>query len=105
MPSKGSTSERGYGGKHQRLRKHWAPKVRAGGVDCWRCNRPILPDQKWDLGHSDTDRDQYEGPEHALAADCEEGGNRATAGRRTPSRKAAALDWFNASHPPDIIGA
>jgi glyoxylase-like metal-dependent hydrolase (beta-lactamase superfamily II) len=28
----------------------WAPKVRAGKVDCWRCGKPIAPGAKSDLG-------------------------------------------------------
>jgi len=39
--------------------------VEAGGVVCSRCQRPILPGQKWDLGHDDLDRSVYTGPEHA----------------------------------------
>jgi hypothetical protein len=60
-----STAARGYGSVHQRLRKDWAAKVRAGAVDCPRCGRPIAPSEQWDLGHSD-DRTYYTGPEHAV---------------------------------------
>jgi hypothetical protein len=44
-----------YGWAHQKGRKRWAPKVRAGKVDCWRCGDPIIPGAKWDLGHVDED--------------------------------------------------
>jgi hypothetical protein len=56
--------ERGYGAAHERLRRHWAPIVAAGNVDCWRCGQRINPDDDWDLGHDDHDRTQYRGPEH-----------------------------------------
>jgi hypothetical protein len=59
-----TTSERGYGPEHQRLRAAWKPKVDAGLVDCWRCTEPIDPGSKWELGHDDHDRSKYRGPEH-----------------------------------------
>jgi hypothetical protein len=42
-----------YGYAHKKVRKRWAPKVRAGKVECWRCGKPIRPGLKWDLGHVD----------------------------------------------------
>lgn len=77
MPTQGTTTQRGYGTAHQRLRARIARTVRAGNATCWRCNQPIAPDAKWDLGHDDYDRSQYMGPEHVAC-------NRATSGRRTP---------------------
>src|SRR5262245_19143641 len=59
-----STAARGYGGAHQQTRKALEPVVAAGGVLCSRCQRPILPGQAWDLGHSDYDRNVYTGAEH-----------------------------------------
>ncbi len=73
-----TTTERGYGAAHQRLRGRWAPKVAAGLVNCWRCGKPIAPDDEWDLGHDDEDRSITRGPE---CLPC----NRGTASRR-PSR-------------------
>jgi hypothetical protein len=39
-------------------------QVRAGKAICWRCKRPILPDEPWDLGHADDDPNHYADPEH-----------------------------------------
>ncbi|AVO21702.1 HNH endonuclease [Mycobacterium phage MooMoo] len=110
MPSKGTTTQRGYGSKHKRERAKWVPKVKAGIVNCWRCGTPIHPNQPWDLGHDDHDRSITIGPEHR-GKECPAGGNRATAGRRTrPTRTPApALAWFTPTPPPtqggEVLGA
>jgi hypothetical protein len=44
-----------YGTVHQKERKRWIGRVRAGGVLCWRCGDPIDPSARWDLGHVDED--------------------------------------------------
>lgn len=78
----GTTAQRGYGQKHERLRKYWAKRVGAGLVHCARCGGFIEPGSPWDLGHEDSDRTQYTGPEHHAC-------NRATQGRMratNPSR-------------------
>lgn len=72
---RGTTTARGYGSAHQRARARWTGKVQAGSVTCWRCGEPIKPDEAWDLGHSDHDRNITRGPEHAHRC------NRAAAGR------------------------
>jgi hypothetical protein len=58
------TALRGYGSRHQKLRKRWAPIVAAGLARCWRCRMPILPGSPWELGHDDYDRTIWRGPEH-----------------------------------------
>jgi hypothetical protein len=82
---KGSTTQRGYGADHQRRRKMLAPLVAAGLMKCARCGVRILPNQPWDLDHTD-DRTGYLGPSHRFARDCLAGGNRSTAKRKTVSR-------------------
>jgi len=72
---KAKTAKRGYGTRHQKLRKSWEPRVATGLVKCARCDVFIQPGEAWDLGHDDHDRSRYTGPEHSRC-------NRATAGRR-----------------------
>jgi hypothetical protein len=62
--SQGTNKERGYGADHVALRAAWRPLVEAGRVLCWRCGELIAAGDPWDLGHSDTDRSVYMGPEH-----------------------------------------
>lgn len=59
-----STTARGYGNEHQKLRRTIAREVKAGNAYCWRCTKPIAPNEPWDLGHDDDDRTKYNGPEH-----------------------------------------
>lgn len=79
---RGSTTERGYGARHQALRDHWAPIVAAGQATCWRCSQRIRPRDEWDLGHDDHDRSKYKGPEHQA---CNRGASRRAPDRTTPA--------------------
>jgi hypothetical protein len=80
MSLRAKTHTRGYGWKHQQLRRSLAREVAAGLATCARCGRPIDPDEQWDLGHDDYDRTLYTGPEHRAC-------NRATTRRRRTSRR------------------
>ena len=68
----GTTSERGYGSPHQKLRARWKPLVDAGQVQCHAVlcleerdgkSRWIIPGTPWHLGHTE-DRSGWTGPEH-----------------------------------------
>jgi len=58
-----SSTQRGYGQLHRKLRLYWEPIVATGTVACWRCGEIIGPREPWDLGHDDQDRTRYRGPE------------------------------------------
>ena len=63
--ARGTTTERGYGSSHQRIRAALQSRMDAGETfTCWRpdCQRPIDP-ADWHLGHDDHDRTLYRGPE------------------------------------------
>ncbi|GAB3372509.1 hypothetical protein H5411_27845 [Amycolatopsis echigonensis] len=80
MPSTGTTTQRGYGAYHQRIRASLAPRVATGSVRCARCGQLIRSGQAWDLGHADgTGKREYQGPEHATC-------NRSAGGRTGRSR-------------------
>ncbi|UYL87831.1 polynucleotide kinase [Gordonia phage OneDirection] len=79
-----TTTQRGYGSKHQNTRKRHEATVRAGNATCWRCGQPIKTDEPWDLGHDDTDRTKYRGPEHVK---CNRGAPRRQAHGADTSRK------------------
>ena len=63
VTGKASSSSRGYGRRHRKVREQVARLIASGNARCWRCGRPILPGMLWDLGHSDVDRSRYMGPE------------------------------------------
>lgn len=74
---RGTRQARGYGRQHERLRRHWQPKVERGEVDCHEgvCLMPIrriLPGQPWHLCHDRT-TGGYRGPGH-VRCNTSEGG-------------------------------
>lgn len=72
--ARGRRQERGYDNEHDRLRATWQQRLNAGHlVRCWRCDKQVDPNS-WQLGHCDTDRSKYHGPEHVAC-------NSATKGR------------------------
>jgi hypothetical protein len=74
--ARGTRQQRGYDAAHDALRRDYQARMNRGAVFyCWRptCGDPIDPEH-WHLGHSDTDRSVYMGPE---CPPC----NLATAGR------------------------
>lgn len=58
--------KREYDRAHKRMRKTYAPVLRAGNAVCARCGRPIAPGELWDLDHDDNDplQRRYLGPSH-----------------------------------------
>lgn len=80
---RGNPNARGYTRTHRRLRAEWKPRVETGGVTCWRCGTPINPTDSWDLGHDDTDRTRYRGPEHQRCGRATQTPGRHTARPRT----------------------
>lgn len=75
----GSTTARGYGWSHQKLRAQLKPEVDEGLVNCARCGQLITPDPDkfadgWELDHDPTDptRTRYLGPSHTS---CNRGGS------------------------------
>lgn len=73
--ARGSRQARGYDSTHDKLRAQWVPRVATGTVRCWRCGQYIGAQEPFDLGHDDTDRTKYRGPEHVRC-------NRSTRDRR-----------------------
>jgi hypothetical protein len=90
----GRTTARGYGWEHQRLRAQWAPLVATGQVRCVRCGLVIGARAKWDLGHHDTDRSRYTGPEH-MRCNRQAAARMKNAGRRVRQAvaKVTAIRW------------
>lgn len=73
--ARGSSTQRGYGYTHTKLRAAYQRRMNAGEqFNCWRCSKPIDP-TAWDLGHNDQYRTEYAGPECMTC-------NRGTAARR-----------------------
>lgn len=62
---RGTSTQRGYGGRHQKLRASWQRRINAGEVIvCWRPTCSVrITGTAWHLGHDDDDRRIYKGPE------------------------------------------
>lgn len=66
----GTTTERGYGVEHQRLRASWKARIQRGEEPlCFRCHKIIYPDAPggrtgWHLDHDDDDRSLPARPSH-----------------------------------------
>ena len=60
---KKSTTQRGYGHQHQKLRKKMLPY--AIGTNCHRCGLIMLDPKDMHLDHDDNDRTRYVGFSHA----------------------------------------
>ena len=73
---RGTSTARGYGSRHQKIRATLNVAVQTGKVNCTRCSQPILPGTPWHLDHDDEDRGTYLGPSHAFCNDSA-GGRRA----------------------------
>lgn len=84
---RGTTTQRGYGVEHRKMREEFRPSVEAGLVDCWRCGKPIKPRDRWDLGHDDNDKSIYRGPEHSTC-------NRATRRHERNQQPLNASEWW-----------
>jgi hypothetical protein len=84
-PRRPTTSQRGYGTSHQKIRKKWARIVARGDALCTRCGVVILPTDEWHLDHTD-DRSGYLG---AACAFCNRsaGGKKAAANRSAPVKR------------------
>jgi hypothetical protein len=97
MTTRASTSARGYGTEHQKLRAQVARLVASGDAVCWRCGRAIRPWMNWDLSHDDYDRSIYRGPEHQRCnrAAAARKGNRMRSKRAKVRRKVlnCSRDW------------
>ena len=68
-----NTTRRGYGSKHQALRRKLLAQFVPGQL-CARCGQPIRSKADAQLGHVDEDRSRYRGLEHTAC-------NEATSGR------------------------
>lgn len=61
--ARGTRQARGYDAEHDTLRAIWQRRIDSGeAINCWRCEQPIVA--PWHLGHCDSDRSKYHGPEH-----------------------------------------
>lgn len=83
-----STTERGYGYRHQALRRALLPA--AYGRPCPRCGHTMEKGQPLDLGHND-ERTEYTGMEHARC-------NRRDGARRGPNSQWRLARFRSSEH-------
>ena len=88
---RGSTTARGYGSAHQKLRARWRPIVEEGqaychATICLMTTRWIPPHSSWHLGHT-PDRTGWTGPEHERC-------NEADGARRGNRMRGQQRRWF-----------
>lgn len=87
--SMASTTDRGYGAEHQRVRK--ALLAEAIGQPCHHCGLPMLPGQALDLDHT-ADRTAYRGFAHA-SCNRSEGARRGNKGRKRTLDMRTSENW------------
>ena len=62
--ARGTTTQRGYGHQHQKLRHEWEQRMAHGAQPtCPRCHQPIRSGQPWQLDHN-SQRTGWLGPSH-----------------------------------------
>lgn len=97
---KGTSTQRGYGTAHKKLRAQWEPLVASGqafchSAVCLMASRWIQPGTPWHLGHT-PDRTGWTGPEHEKCneADGARRGNRMRGmQQRQPARWVTSRRW------------
>lgn len=85
MATPGNTTARGYGHRHQQIRKILLAEFQPG-QPCARCGKPIHSRNDADLGHGD-DRRSYRGLEHVSC------NRRDGARRRNQQRRVKTTTW------------
>lgn len=91
MTARRTTTEKGYGADHKRLRAAVAIDVARGRAICSICHQPIPPGTPWHLDHT-PDRTGYRGPAHKRCNE-EDGG-------RKGGRISAAIRRARQQPPP-----
>ncbi len=80
-PPSGSTTARGYGWQHQKMRTAALAQF-VHGQPCMRCGKPILSKADAELDHDDNDRTRYLGLSHS-ACNRRAGGQAQRSGTQT----------------------
>lgn len=88
MPTTGSTTARGYGYEHRRIRQALLAAL-VPGTPCPHCQRPMQPGMDLDLDHTD-DRSGYRGLAHRS---CNRRAGAHKRNRQRPTRTTTSRDW------------